>query len=402
MMQPSDTNNFADGQRPSAAPRQAATPRKVLRVPTLVTTIVVLSVLALAGYFWRAHKVRTMAAALKQRAEDLVAEKDLPTALTYYASYLKLHPDDVAARLRQAELYDQLAGNLKRTVELYQGALSALGIAPEQELPARRRLAELLLQGDQLAAAETEEKEARGPGAERVGPEARAVALARFEGDDPGGAVPAEGSGQAGDSQGSGRGLCGRPGPARQRQAAYYRDPMVYLTRYDYRSQQHLPGGSEDVAAAVKLAPTNPTVLFTAAAAAEAESHAAAAAGDRAKAMAAVIRACDFCERAIAAAPADPRGYQGLGGIYRSHGNVERAVGVWRRGLKAVKADSGRIAEPGPFPSPHRAGPLARSRRRDEGHRRLTGKNRCQGPLGRTQPRRSPDRQAPHRQRQIR
>ena len=85
----------------------------------------------------------------------------------------------------------------------------------------------------------------------------------------------------------------------------YYRDPMVYLARYDYRRQQKLAGGIEDVAAAVKLAPTNPTVLLTAASAADAESRTAAAVGDRAKAMAAVTKVCDFCERAIAADPAD-------------------------------------------------------------------------------------------------
>ena len=214
-------------------------------MPTLVTTIVVLSVLALAGYFWRAHKVRTMAAALKQRAEDLVAEKDLPTALTYYASYLKLHPDDVAARLRQAELYDQLAGNLKRTVELYQGALSALGIAPEQELPARRRLAELLLQGDQLAAAETEEKKLEALEQKELAqkpeqwrwPGLKAMILAaRFRQKDPAKPVTVKEVDEA---------FAAVLDPPASGKPQYYRDPMVYLTRYDYRSQQHLPGGSD-------------------------------------------------------------------------------------------------------------------------------------------------------------
>ena len=161
MMQPSDTNNSADGQEPSAAPRKSATPQKALRVRTLVTTVVVLAVLAISGYFWWAYKVRAMSFALKQRAESLAADKDIPNALRYYGSYLEVRPDDAAARMRQAELYDEAAGNSLRTVELYQGALSAQGIAPEQELRARRRLTELCCRAISLPRPKQKRKSSR-------------------------------------------------------------------------------------------------------------------------------------------------------------------------------------------------------------------------------------------------
>ncbi len=357
MMQPSDTNNSADGQEPSAAPRKSATPQKALRVRTLVTTVVVLAVLAISGYFWWAYKVRAMSFALKQRAESLAADKDIPNALRYYGSYLEVRPDDAAARMRQAELYDEAAGNSLRTVELYQGALSAQGIAPEQELRARRRLTELLLQGDQLAAAETEEKKLEALEQKELAqkpkewrwPGMKAMILARFRVEDRPRRVKAkeedvEDRPQLVTAKDVDEAFAAVLDPPASGKPQYYRDPMVYLARYDYRRQQKLAGGIEDVAAAVKLAPTNPTVLLTAASAADAESRTAAAVGDRAKAMAAVTKVCDFCERAIAADPADLSGYEGLGRFYQSHGDLERAVGVWRRGLKAVKADSGRIA----------------------------------------------------------
>ena len=67
------------------------------------------------------------------------------------------------ARLRRAELFEQAAGGrggFQRTVEKYQEALThaGQGLAPEKELQGRRRLTELLLQADQLAAAEIEGK----------------------------------------------------------------------------------------------------------------------------------------------------------------------------------------------------------------------------------------------------
>ena len=344
-----------------------------------------------------------MASSLAQRAESLAADKDLPAALSYYGDYLKLRPDDVAARMRQAELYDEAAGNSQRTVELYQGALSAQGIAPEQELRARRRLTELLLQGDTLIAAETEveklealeQKALAQKPEEWRWPGLKAMILARFRVEDRPRRVKAKEKDPAQPvtakepdkdsiklvtAKEVDEAFAAVLDPASGR-PQYYRDPMVYLARYAYRCQQHLAGGSEDVAAAVKLAPTNPTVLCTAAAAAEAEGIAAEAAGDRPKAMAAVTKACDFCERAIAVAPANPANLPRVLAILLE----ARRLRARRRRLAAgFEGGQGRFGsdrpELGPLPSSHRPGPPAR---RGTVMKDIDASlaNRCQDPL---------------------
>ena len=119
----------------------------------------------------------------------------------------------------------------------------------------------------------------------------------------------------------------------------FYREPAVYLARYAYRLQEKLPHAGDDLDAAVKLAPTNATVLLTAADAAQREVKAAAQGGDRQKVRESYARISDYCERAIAAAPADPRAYQGLGEFYRNLGDLDPAIQVWRRGLKEVKLE---------------------------------------------------------------
>ena len=57
--------------------------------------------------------------------------------------------------------------------------------------------------------------------------------------------------------------------PEKSGKPIVYKDPGVYLARYDFRLQQKLPNANDDLDAALKLAPTNTAVLLTAAAAAQ-------------------------------------------------------------------------------------------------------------------------------------
>ena len=159
MAHPLTPNNPAsENSRPGGKQKT----RKVLNVRTLAGTVIALAVVGIAAYFWRAYEVRRTASALAERAEALAAEKNLAAAVAYYARYLEIAPEDATARLRRAELFEQATGRggFQRTVELYQEALkpASPGLSPEKELQARRRLTELLLQADQLAAAEIEWK----------------------------------------------------------------------------------------------------------------------------------------------------------------------------------------------------------------------------------------------------
>ncbi len=280
-----------------------------------------------------------------ERAEALADQKNVAAALSYYARYLELCPQDADARLRQAELFEQATGGrggFNRAIELYQEALRAASpeLAPDKQIQARRRLTELLLECGTFAAAESELQKlreleqaqlARTPEEWRW-PGLNALILAgKFR--EKSSAVPSATLDEA---------FREVLDPEKAGKPKVFRDARVYLARYQYRLQQHFPNAKEDLEAALKLAPTDSTVLLTAAVAAQLEAAAGQERG-RQKARENYSRAYDFYERGIEAAPWDQRAYRGLGQLYTYLGDVDRSIRTLRRGLKEVKAEDDRI-----------------------------------------------------------
>ena len=339
----------------------------MLNVRILAGTFLALAVLGIAAHYWHAFQARRTASVLTERAEALAEEKSFTAAADYYRRYLELCPEDANARLRRAELFEQATGGRgggQRAIELYREALrpARQALPPEKQLQAQRRLTELLLQTKAFAAAqseaekvgELEEKELATKPHEWRGPGLRALALAgKF----------AENNAAV-------------PSAALEKAFAEVLEPLagqdkvyvaaeVYLARYDYRLQKGLRNAQDansakaylaasgeaksDLEAALKLAPANPLVLLTAAAAAQrqaavltaAQREAAATAqeANRQKAAESYAKADDYYQRAIQADPADQRAYQGLGQLYAGLGDLDRAIQTWRRGLKEVKTE---------------------------------------------------------------
>ena len=237
-------------------------------------------------------------------------------------------------------------GGFQQAVELYQEALrpASQGLSPERELAARRRLSELMLQADELTAAESEvqklreleQKELAQSPEEWRAPGLEALRLAgkvrTFRGDsatEP----PATLINEVEEA------FKEVLEPETAGKPKVYQDPAVYLARYEYRLQRQLPNAKEDLAAALKLAPADSMVLLTAAAAAQSEAAAAVQGGNWEKAGEFFAKARDYYERGIKAAPADQRAYRGLGHLYKGVGEIDRAIQTWRRGLKEVKSE---------------------------------------------------------------
>ena len=284
MLRPETPNDPARGKSPSEKPPAPSTPtrgRRVLNGWLLVGTVATLAVLPIAAYFWRGYQVKHTAFAITDRAEAFAEKKDYATAAAYYARYLELRPEDSNARLRRAEIYELATGGqggFQALVELYQEALrpSSQGLAPEKELQARRRLTELLAQAGEFAAAQSEvenlrkleQKELAQKPDEWRWPGLKALTLAgKFRADNA--SVPRAELEAA---------FAAVIEPEKAGSPKVYQDPAVYLARYEYRLQQQLPNASEDLDAALKLAPTNVQVLLTAAAVAQSEGAAATAA----------------------------------------------------------------------------------------------------------------------------
>jgi tetratricopeptide (TPR) repeat protein len=340
MTKPDIANDSADGSGRGTGKRNT---QRALDARILVGTVATIAVLALAAYLWRGYQVRRTAAAITERAEDLAKEKHFAAAASYYARYLELCPEDANARLRRAELFELAVagqGGVKQAIELYQEALrpASQGLVPERQFTARRRLTELLLQANEFAAAENEAEKLRelemaelaDKPAQWRWPGLKALALAgKFREKDS--AVPRTTIEEA---------FAEVLEPEKVGKPVVYKDPDVCLARYEYRLQQKLPNADEDLAAALKLAPANSKVLLMAAAAARRDGAEAAQSGNGEKARESYSKAIGYYRRAIEAAPADHRAYEGLGQFYTSRGDIDRAIQTWQRGLKEVAPES--------------------------------------------------------------
>ncbi|MEN6450243.1 MAG: tetratricopeptide repeat protein [Thermoguttaceae bacterium] len=321
----------------SDASRRRQSTQRTPRVRFLAWTLLAVAVVGAALVLGRQWQVRRMADSLRQRGESLASEKRYADAASYFQRYLQMRPDDPAARVRLAEVYDLSGASPRRAVELYQSALGAANnsATPESKLAMQTRVVELLLEGgmpaaaeseaDQLARMERETNSGREPAAWRA-PSLKALALfGQFQARN---AAVSRSTVERGFQQAL-EPAAGEP--------VVYKDPRVYLARYEYRRQQGVPSAEEDLRRALQLAPQDVAVVLAAAttahqkAAAEKDTH-----GMNAAAKSLFREASGHYDRAIALAPTDTRGYFGLGQLLTDQGDLARAIETWQAGLKAA------------------------------------------------------------------
>ncbi|MHB8956950.1 MAG: tetratricopeptide repeat protein [Pirellulaceae bacterium] len=195
------TNDTGVASARAAVPETVVSPpqkRRMLNVPFLVVTLVLLALLAPAAHFWHGSQVKRTATSLLERADVAEKEEDWTTAAEYVQRYLRLVPGDVKAQVRLAKTYDKSAtdfGRKQRAIDVYYQTLGVTQevIEPDEIAAMRGRLVELLLELRRFAPAEDEAEKLRdetasslttNPGNSQAATlhasAARALALARY------------------------------------------------------------------------------------------------------------------------------------------------------------------------------------------------------------------------------
>ena len=387
--------------------------RRVLNVRLLVGTILVLGVGYAGAYGLRRVQLRRTAHAMLDRAETLIAEGKYLRASEYYFRYLRVEPHDAAVRRKLAETFDRGAVTARergRAIELYYEAAAAA--AAEDQPAIRCRLAVLLLDAGLIEAAVEEagaliQKDAADAVAWRVfamgsywsaridaRPSNRnskeslgtlletavaknpadpqlALALAYLYRETP--------RWLSEDKQALDEAARRKAADAIVDQLVSKADsPEAYLARHGYRRQYQLPGGQDDLQAALQRGPRNVVVLLAAAEQARLDARAAAAASEKAKAS--DEQAMVYYQRAIEAAPQDERAYVGMGQIYFARGQADQAIATWQRGQQETHRKSVDLLAP-------LANALILQRRFDEAHAALADLDRLVEPhFGQIQP----------------
>ncbi len=356
---------------PTNVPSRAPQPntRRTISLPILVATIVTLLVMLPALYLWRSQQVERGANVYLERAESLAQEESWAQSADYLYLYLRLRPDDNAARMKLAQTVDRAAGQrpqILRAIELYYQALA--NAQPDEQGPLRQRVAELHLQTEQFALALDEaEKLLQANDQDAKANRVRALALhglasgggldlERYSASDVGvqlekavALLPSDVALVTTYAQ------VLRQNPEMQSAAiraltdaeraeiaencferlvaAAPREASAYLARYQDRArpgQQASEEAAADLRMALELAPDNPVVLMTAA---NHETQMAGISGseDRAKHL---LAAEEYYARVLRAEPTLDRGYIGLGEVHQLRGRPDLAWQTWQQGLE--------------------------------------------------------------------
>jgi tetratricopeptide (TPR) repeat protein len=142
-------SKHAEGLRSSRREAFGRVVRRTINVRLLSITLIIVSAVGIATYFWRLHQVSRTADALLKRAEALEKEGKLEPAADYLRRYLCFHPQDDDEFLHLAETVDTAAGvsqaQKREAVSLYLGALRLKGVPKEKKSELCVRAAELLL-----------------------------------------------------------------------------------------------------------------------------------------------------------------------------------------------------------------------------------------------------------------
>jgi tetratricopeptide (TPR) repeat protein len=337
-----------------------------LNVRLLAGTLVALAAVVPAAWFWHARQVRANADGLLARAGQLEQQGDHPAAVAALQRYVQLRPDDVAQRVRLAELFGGSAATRDEKRQALKLYALAQGLAPDK-LDVRRRRIELLLElgylpqaSGQAEALLAEQGQSRDPVALRV----RALALyylRQFGGRVEAGdlsealfraveqaphdvelahALAAFLRGQLAEVADSG----GERGRQLARQADEVMDRLVadspdraiaLVARHRYRRDYQLPGSGDDLRQALALDDQQhlPEVRL--------------AAGQEALAQKQPRKAAEFFTAAIEAGLANraametlEQSHLGLGRAHLAVGSTEEALNAWQMGLKTADPSS--------------------------------------------------------------
>ncbi len=106
MEQPGNGKQTSDS---ADRPKARSKVRTVLNLRLLVETLIVAAIIGTGIYVWYYYQVRHVAAAMLERAQELVEKKDDAGAAQYYFQYLKLKPGDADVQILLAETFDRAA-----------------------------------------------------------------------------------------------------------------------------------------------------------------------------------------------------------------------------------------------------------------------------------------------------
>lgn len=369
-------DNRAISPGPAQRPRFPRGGRRwELNVRLLAGTLVALAAVVPAAWFWHARQVRANAEGLLARAGQLEQQGDHPAAVAALQRYVQLRPDDVAQRVRLAELFGGSAATRDEKQQALKLYAVAQGLAPDK-LDVRRRRIELLLQlgylpqaSSQAAALLAEKDLSHDP----VGLRVRALALyhlrrsgGRVEAGDLSEALfraveqaphdvelahalAAFLRGQLAELADGG----GEHGRQLARQADEVMDRLVadspddrlvadspdraiaLVARHRYRRDYQLPGSGDDLRQALALDDQQhlPEVRL--------------AAGQEALVQKQPRKAAEFFTAAIEAALANraaletlEQSHLGLGRAHLAVGSTEEALDAWQMGLKTADPSS--------------------------------------------------------------
>ncbi|MBI3466177.1 MAG: tetratricopeptide repeat protein [Planctomycetes bacterium] len=134
---------------------------RAINLPLLAGTIVLCAVLIPGVYVWHGFQMQRIAGALLKEADQREQDSEWHSAADYIYRYLALRPEDDAARVRLAKVYDKGAislGHKSRSVELLYRAIGAAENTNADTRDLRLRLVERLVELQRFAEAEQQAK----------------------------------------------------------------------------------------------------------------------------------------------------------------------------------------------------------------------------------------------------
>lgn len=350
-------------KRPPVA-RPAVTTRRVLNVPLLIITGVVIAVLAPAGYFWHELMLNRSAVMYLNKATEEEEDENWNEASRYLFQYLQVHNDD-EVRVRLAEDFDKATKDdyrrKGRAKELY---LKAVGLAPDR-VDLRRRLAELLLELRLFDNAQSEVNTLleKFPG-DPIGLKVQALSGYALYRSNMKGAPSADGlvrqfekavAANPTDSTLAQtfayiyRSDLSQPSESERIQLADEvidrlverapNDPEIRLARFSYNQRYNRSGVQEDIRRAVELGGNKVSVNL--AAGENALNVGRDAYRDKRwdESRQAFEDATRFYKKVIELEPDNAQGHMGLGQTYLAQNKAGLAIEAWQQGLKQVTKD---------------------------------------------------------------
>lgn len=347
---------------------RAATPVQYrLNIRLCIVSTLVLLIGSAAAYYWHQRQLVSLADSFIDRASQLETSQDWSAAASYVYRYLQVHPDDSAAKVRLAELYDKSLthpSQRSRAIELYYQAIGSVEKAKRASL--RTRLAELLVDSGRFDEALTVVGEVRAEDPRN----AKALlgrALILYQKYEAGQASKSTESIEevwqamqaAIEHNATDVVLCSAMASVLRRkpellrsiasdkeelskQADQIMDRLVtlapqrseaLLARYAYRVEFKLPGAEEDLAAALDNSPNDAKVYMIAAQQAFDEALLNQKDEKFDQAMKLVLRLIEL-------SPNDGRAYLLHGQLLNLRGERKLAADVWRTGITKSPRDS--------------------------------------------------------------